>query len=514
MVSGDVPRLPKGQHRVGRQRVGSYETFFTLLDDKTCSVLVRQLLGLQVAFWSLIVSVPWLILPTPAAWADAQTDRFQTNARDQLQKPHRKAPYPCTPPAVAGGKDNYVVEVTPWAAVAGLRRGDRVVAYGGIPLTGIEDSDAEMWARIPRAEYVDVRVERVGKEIPLRLPCRDDRPRWEAYIAVGQAIAEGRWQDCVDAVSLGVNVTGMASSGALNTALLCMLEKAKSDRQRPPEEYWRRLHAWATKAIEESRYRPTGLAEVRGRLLNATETLEKAGRNTLADDVKQQIATFSQTPPATKSRAESKTIDQVGTAFVVRPDGFLLTAFHVVKGAKEIEISCPESGKVKAWLERFSEANDLAVLRLADGKALTYLSIADQKSIGLGEQVFTIGFPAPALLGGEAKFTEGVVSSLSVGGDAGYMQISVPVQPGNSGGPLLNRSGEVVGVVIATASAVSFLKGTGALPQNVSWAVKGAFAVPLFDPPAIPPRVADRGAVIRRALKATCSVKASAEADQ
>ena len=64
--------------------------------------------------------------------------------------------------------------------------------------------------------------------------------------------------------------------------------------------------------------------------------------------------------------------------------------------------------------------------------------MADQRSVTLGQQVFTIGYPAPDLLGSEAKFTEGVVSSLSVlGGDAGYMQISVPVQPGNSGGPLL-----------------------------------------------------------------------------
>src|SRR4051812_16965766 len=81
----------------------------------------------------------------------------------------------------------------------------------------------------------------------------------------------------------------------------------------------------------------------------------------------------------------------------------------------------------------------------------------------------------------EAKYTEGVVSSLSIAGDAGYMQISVPVQPGNSGGALINESGDVVGVVVATASALSFLKGTGNLPQNVSWGVKSTFAAALID---------------------------------
>jgi S1-C subfamily serine protease len=471
-------------------------------------VFVQRFFGLPGIGWLLIASILWCALATSTSWADAQTDRLKSNARDQLLKPYRKAPYSCTGPAVSG-KDNYVVEVTPWAAAAGLRRGDRVTAYGGTSLTGIEDSDIELWAKISRAEYVDFRIERAGKEIELRIPCRDDRARWDVYVALGQAVAEGRWQDCIDAASRVVTVTGMASSGSLHVAVLCMLEKAKAERQPPPAEYWRRLHAWATKAIEESRYRPAGLAEIRGRLLNATEVLEKAGRNTLADDIKQQLATFNQTPSATETRAESKAIQHVGTAFVVRPDGLLLTAFHVVKGAKEIEISCPESGQVKAWVEKFSEANDIAVLRLASGRTPTYLSIGDLKSVALGEQVFTIGFPAPSMLGGEAKFTEGVISSLSVGGDAGYMQISVPVQPGNSGGPLVNRSGEVVGVVVASASALSFLKGTGALPQNVSWAVKGTFAVPLFDAPPRSPRVSERRTAVDRALKATCFVTAS-----
>ncbi len=395
---------------------------------------------------------------------------------------------------------------------AGLRRGDRPIAYGGISLVGTLESDNEIWSRIPRGEFVEVRVERGGKEVSIRLPCRDSRTEWEASAALLQAISEGQWQNCLDAVSRWVKATGYSPSVIQQVAIFCMVEKSKSERQRPPDGYWPLLHAWATKAIEEAHYNPTGLAPIRPRLLNATEALEKAGRNTLADDIKQQIATFSQASPVTSTRAESKaSIQHVGTAFVIRPDGYLLTAFHVVKGAKEIEVSCGETGKVAAWVERFSEANDLAVLRVVDGKTPTYLSLADQRSVNLGEQVFTIGYPAPDLLGSEAKFNEGTISSLSVGGDAGYMQISVPVHPGNSGGALLNRSGDVVGVVIATASALNFLKGTGTLPQNVSWAVKGAFAVPLFDPPPALPRITDRGAVVRRAVRATCSVTASAE---
>jgi S1-C subfamily serine protease len=233
-----------------------------------------------------------------------------------------------------------------------------------------------------------------------------------------------------------------------------MQEKSKAEKRGLPEEYWRRLHGWATKAIEEAHYSPTSLAEIRARLLSVVEALEKARRTTLAEDIKQQIATFASTPPTATSqapsspagvRSEGKSIQRVGTAFAVNSDGILITAFHVVKGAKVIELACPEIGTERAVIERFSVANDLAVLRISQRKTPSYLSIADQKSVTLGQQVFTIGYPAPDMLGSEAKFTEGVVSSLSVGGDAGYMQISVPVQPGNSGGPLLNGSGEVLG---------------------------------------------------------------------
>jgi hypothetical protein len=70
---------------------------------------------------------------TSTAWADSQTDRFQAYAREQLQKPHRSTPYPCSD-FWAGSKDSYVLDMAPWAAAAGLRRGDRPVAYGGTPL--------------------------------------------------------------------------------------------------------------------------------------------------------------------------------------------------------------------------------------------------------------------------------------------------------------------------------------------------------------------------------------------
>jgi len=464
-----------------------------------------------------LVALLLLCLPgISAAQTDQIVQRFQERGRELLDKPYYKAPFSCDDSGWASGRDNYVVDVAPWVQAAGLRRGDRLMSFDGLSLANATYA-SEVWAQVPHGAFVDIRVERSGKEVIVKLPCRDNSAAWQLFISTLRAIVEGRWQDCLDDLRRTTQLRGITSAGQLSTGVVCMRGKlAAAPRPAPQslqDDYWRLLHAWATKTIEQSRYRPVGLADDRAGLLNATEALEKAGRKTLADNIKQQIAKFEQAP-SRPSTVEPTLSQRVGTAFAVRPDGVLLTAFHIVKDASEIEVSCAEVPKASALIAQFSESNDLAVLRLTEAKTPTYLSLAEQRSVSIGDQVFTIGYPAPSLLGGEAKFTEGAISSLSVGGDAGYMQISVPVQPGNSGGALVNRSGEVVGVVVATASALTFLKGTGSLPQNVSWAVKGGFAAPLYDQPPRSPKLVDRGAIIRRVVNATCSIRVSVQADQ
>ena len=198
-----------------------------------------------------------------------------------------------------------------------------------------------------------------------------------------------------------------------------------------------------------------------------------------------------------------------GTGFVVHPSGLVLTANHVVEDATTIEVACSGQPSHRAVVRSSSASTDLALLELADEfEAETFLGLAQQRAPSLGDEVFTVGCPLVGLLGDDPKYTDGTISALSgPGGDASFLQISVPVQPGNSGGPLVNEQGEVVGVVIATASAPVFFQVSGTIPQNINWAVRGLYAAALFEPPAEAPAMAEtRGGMIERVQAATCLV--------
>jgi len=163
-----------------------------------------------------------------------------------------------------------------------------------------------------------------------------------------------------------------------------------------------------------------------------------------------------------------------GTGFFITNDGYLLTNHHVVEGLSDVSIKT-EKGWLSAKVVKVDNQNDLAVLK-ADGK-FAALPVVSSRKVGLGDEVFTIGFPQIGVQGISAKYTKGNISSLTgVKDDPRNFQISVPVQPGNSGGPLVNEYGNVVGVVVARLNAAKLLKETGRIPQNVNYAVKSSFA--------------------------------------
>ena len=169
----------------------------------------------------------------------------------------------------------------------------------------------------------------------------------------------------------------------------------------------------------------------------------------------------------------------VGTGFFVTDDGLPVTNFHVVEGAKEFAIVTTDGKNLPARFVRGDEANDVALLKVES--AASPIPMAENNNLSKGDDVFTLGYPLIDLQGQEQKATFGHVNALSgFGDDVRYTQIDVPVQPGNSGGPLINTKGQVVGIVTATLPILTTLRASGALPQNVNYAVKSDYVVALL----------------------------------
>ncbi|NIZ62228.1 serine protease [Sedimentitalea sp. CY04] len=174
--------------------------------------------------------------------------------------------------------------------------------------------------------------------------------------------------------------------------------------------------------------------------------------------------------PAQPSAPLPKRGGYTGTGFVVSADGYVLTNAHVVENCGAILVD-----GVKAELIDASEPFDLALLKtnLPHGKGVAVFSATPAK---LNSDVTVIGYPYAGLLGG-LNVTRGAVSSLKgLGGDGNTLQITAPVQSGNSGGPLLASDGEVIGVVVAKLDAAIVEENLGDVPQNVNFAIRGGIA--------------------------------------
>lgn len=171
-------------------------------------------------------------------------------------------------------------------------------------------------------------------------------------------------------------------------------------------------------------------------------------------------------PPASVSAAPSGT----GTAFIVSTDGHLLTNAHVVEDCDIIRID----GR-PVQLVATDAGFDLALIKdvpQGDDDVARFSS----RPAPLNTDVTVAGYPLTGLLSG-LNVTRGSVSSLKgIGGDSTKMQISAPVQPGNSGGPAVDAAGRVIGVVVQKLDAQAVASAIGDIPQNVNFAVRGEMA--------------------------------------
>jgi S1-C subfamily serine protease len=136
------------------------------------------------------------------------------------------------------------------------------------------------------------------------------------------------------------------------------------------------------------------------------------------------------------------------------------------------------------------ETNDLALLQAPGNFKQT--GVIRGQPAHPGDSVIAIGYPFHGLLTSDFTVTTGIVSSLSgIFNDTRYLQISAPIQPGNSGGPLLDASGYVVGVVAEKLNALKFAKATGEIPENINLAIKTGALRDFLDNSAVPYQTAE-----------------------
>ncbi len=155
-----------------------------------------------------------------------------------------------------------------------------------------------------------------------------------------------------------------------------------------------------------------------------------------------------------------------GSGFVINQDGDVLTSSHILKDCLYIEVG-DKRGLSESQVKHKSVLLDLSVID-GDPASQSYARFNNEKPLSLGESVFTIGYPLSEILAGSPNLTKGDVSSTTgVKGARHYFQFTAPIQPGNSGGPLMRTNGEVLGIVTST-----LIFGTGdARPQNVNFAI-------------------------------------------
>lgn len=167
-----------------------------------------------------------------------------------------------------------------------------------------------------------------------------------------------------------------------------------------------------------------------------------------------------------------------GTGFAVSSNGLIVTNYHIVEENRSIKIRGIYGNYSKSFHATLLVAdknNDLAILKIDDNSFTnigTIPYVIKSTTANVGENIFILGYPLTATMGEEIKLTNGIISSKSgFQGDITSYQVTAPIQPGNSGAPLFDKDGQIVGIINA--------KHLGA--ENAGYAVKSTYLLNLLD---------------------------------
>ncbi len=167
-----------------------------------------------------------------------------------------------------------------------------------------------------------------------------------------------------------------------------------------------------------------------------------------------------------------------GTGFAIANGTLVITNFHVVNGCTTVNIPNIGAGVIKTTDARI----DVAVIAPERPVRASLRFRSRYNQLKLGEEIIVIGFPLKGLLSSTPIVTTGIVSSLSgIRDDVTRLQITAPIQPGNSGGPVLDRAGNVVGIAVSKLNVLKLAPLIGDIPQNVNFAVPSSIITPILD---------------------------------
>ncbi|MCB1510699.1 MAG: trypsin-like peptidase domain-containing protein [Hyphomicrobiaceae bacterium] len=179
--------------------------------------------------------------------------------------------------------------------------------------------------------------------------------------------------------------------------------------------------------------------------------------------------------PAPKTAERS-----TGSGYVIDGNGTILTNHHVIDGCSSL--AAKAGGKtLPAEMVADDQRNDLAVLR-STVAGVQAAKFREGRGVRAGDSVVAMGYPYAGLLATSPQTTTGTITALAgIGDDSRFLQITAPIQPGNSGGPLFDSSGHVVGTIVSTLNALAVAKVTGSIPQNVNFAIKSGIVREFLD---------------------------------
>ena len=250
--------------------------------------------------------------------------------------------------------------------------------------------------------------------------------------------------------------------------------------------------------------------------------LDKAGDFTKGTARPPITADKQGTPSASKPGKGAKSASGFGTGFVVSGSGHIVTNNHVIDGCSELKGNLTGEATMVLRVVSSDANNDLALLQAPSTATFKEFARIRDRSIRSGDSVVAIGFPFHGLLTSDFTVTTGIVSSLSgMRNDSRFLQISAPVQPGNSGGPLFDTTGQIVGVVTGKLDGLRVAVATGSIPENINFAIKTGALRDFLDNSVVPYQTAEPKSELKtpeiagnaRAYTMLISCKGTEEAD-